>query len=95
MVCTVAFVSLVVINHFHPDPDGLAPRGKEVLQDLVLKNQDEYSQLTRKERMDLVQEFEAHKATRAKALRVSNKSRVNDVTHTIASIENEVWLVYI
>jgi hypothetical protein len=76
------------------DPEGSAPRGKEVLRDLVLNNQDEYSHLNKQECIDLVQEFKAHKATWAKALRLSNKSRVNDATHTLAGIENEVQPSY-
>lgn len=88
-------IILVIIDLLHPEPEGSAPHGKEVLQDLVLNNQDEYNKLTKQQRTDLVQEFETHKAGRATALRISNKSRVNDATHALASIENEVWLLHI
>jgi hypothetical protein len=38
----------------------------------------------------LVREFDEHKANKACGLRISVKSRVNDVTHTMKAIENEV-----
>jgi hypothetical protein len=64
--------------------------GKAVLQDLVHSNQDEYSKLSKQERLDLIEEFEKQKATQTKAFRVSTKGRINDATHTLAAVESEV-----
>jgi hypothetical protein len=72
-----------------------ALRGKAVLQDLVRNNQDEYNKLTKQEHMDLIEEFEKEKATKTKAFRISNKSRINDATHSLAAVESEVRLYYI
>jgi len=50
----------------------------------------EYKALTTEQKAELVKEFENHKASRACGLRISTKSRVNDVTKTLKVIENEV-----
>ena len=68
--------------------------GKGVLQDLVRNHRDEYEQLTAQERKDVIQEFEEVKATKAKAFRLSTKARVNDVTHTLGAVENEVLFLF-
>lgn len=73
-----------------PNPDVSTTRGKEVLQNLVRNNQDEYNNLSNQERIDIVQEFEKQKATQTKAFRVSTKSRINDATHTLAAVESEL-----
>lgn len=67
--------------------------GKEVLQDLVHNHREEYDQLTSQERKDLVREFEEYKATKTKALRVSTKAKINDVTQTLTAVENEVQFI--
>jgi hypothetical protein len=64
--------------------------GKDVLQDLVHNHREEYKLLTTQEQKGLIQEFEEFKATKAKGFRVSTKARVNDVTHTLGAVENEV-----
>jgi len=64
--------------------------GKGVLQGLVYNHHDKYDQLTAQEWKDLIQEFEEVKATKAKAFQLSTKARVNDVTHTLGAVENEV-----
>ena len=64
--------------------------GKAVLQGLVRSTQEEYNALSTQEHKTLVREFEEHKAMQTKALRVSTKARINDATHTLSAIENEV-----
>jgi hypothetical protein len=72
------------------DPDISSLSGKVVLQGLV-SSQEEYNLLSKQEWKELVCEFEEYKATQTKALCVSTKSRINDATHTLAAIENEVY----
>jgi hypothetical protein len=72
-----------------------ALRGKDVLQDLVRNNRDEYNKLTKQEHINLVEEFEKEKATKTKGFRVSTKSRINDAMHTLVAVESEVHLYFI
>ncbi|KAG6855514.1 hypothetical protein H0H87_001791 [Tephrocybe sp. NHM501043] len=74
------------------DDEGISSKasGREVLQRLVKDNHDKYNALTPEESKCLFQEFEAFKATKAKGLRISMKSKIHDVTHTLAPIENEL-----
>jgi hypothetical protein len=66
-------------------------RGREALAALVGKEDvKEYNSLSEEARAKMVQEFEEHKATEQKAARTSNKSRVNDITHTVRMIEHDV-----
>lgn len=51
--------------------------------------------LTEEERAELKTQFEDYKATKAKAFRVSIKSRINDTTHTVQAIESEVSLAVV
>jgi len=69
--------------------------GKDILQDLVHNHRDEYKLLTTQEQNVLIQEFEEFKATKAKGFRVSTKARVNDVTHTLGAVENEVAFFFL
>ena len=87
-------LSCPLLINVYPDPNTDVPtaRGKEVLQDLVRNNQDEYNNLSKQERINLVVEFEKQKATQTKAFRVSTKSRINDATHTLVAVESEVCL---
>ena len=65
-------------------------RGKEVLPALVRNHQEEYAEMSVRERKALVHEFEEQKATIAKSFHSSAKSRINDTTQTLGAIENEV-----
>jgi hypothetical protein len=65
------------------------------LQHLVRNHRDEYDQLTAQEHKDIVGEFEECKASKSKSFRVSSKARINDVTQTLAAIENEVFLSFV
>lgn len=65
-------------------------KGKEVLQTLVRSHRSEYDALTPQEKLNLIQELNEHKANKACGLRTSVKAKINDVTHTMSAIENEV-----
>ncbi|RDB19669.1 hypothetical protein Hypma_013284 [Hypsizygus marmoreus] len=71
-------------------PELSARNGKEVLQNLVQNHQDEYNALTTEERKVLIREFDEHKATKATGRRISVKAKINDVTQTLAAVENEL-----
>lgn len=64
--------------------------GKEVLPALARSLQEEYAEMSVRDRKALVREFEEEKATVAKSFRSSTKSRINDTTQTLGAIENEV-----
>jgi hypothetical protein len=83
-----------VLSSRIPDPDIASLTGKEVLKGLVRGAQEEYNELSMQDRKKLVREFEEHKATQTKAFRVSTKARINDTTHTLAAIENEVVSIF-
>jgi len=65
-------------------------RGKDRLQKRAKLWRIEYKKLTEEEKERLVAEMEQAKTTKAKGRRISARSKVNDVTQTIAVIENEV-----
>jgi ribosomal protein S13 len=64
--------------------------GKEILQDLILNYKDEYKKLTEEELKAIVVDFKENKVMKAKGFCVSMKSKMGDVTHTLAAIRNEV-----
>jgi hypothetical protein len=64
--------------------------GKDVLQELVKDHQAEYQDLTLDEKAKLLLEYGEHKKTQATGIRISTKSKVNDVTQTLKAVENEV-----
>jgi hypothetical protein len=66
--------------------------GKSVLQDLVHSHRSEYNALTPEQSTALIREFEECKNTKATGVRISARSKVNDIKHTIAAIETEVCL---
>jgi hypothetical protein len=70
-------------------------QGKEVLQRLVHDHRSEYQNLTPQQQDELVAEFEEHKGEKATALRVSVKSRLKDVSHTLSAVEQEVTTTYL
>ncbi|KAF8233274.1 hypothetical protein L208DRAFT_1396072 [Tricholoma matsutake] len=73
-----------------PNTDVHTACGKDVFQDLVRNNQDEYNNLSKQEHINLVEEFKKQKATQTKAFHVSMKSRINDATHTLAAVESKL-----
>lgn len=66
--------------------------GREVLQAIVRSHREQYDALTSDEKADLIRQFDDHKANKVRGLRISTKSRINDVTHTLRAIENEVHI---
>jgi hypothetical protein len=71
--------------------------GKDVLQELVKDHRAEYQDLTLDEKAELLLEYGEHKETQATGIRISTKSKVNDVTQTLKAVENEVsppWIFY-
>jgi hypothetical protein len=77
-----------------PDPNIASLTGKEVLKGLVCSAQEEYNELSMQDHKKLVHEFEEHKATQTKVFHVSTKSHINNTTHTLAAIENEVVSIF-
>jgi hypothetical protein len=59
---------------------------------MICTYQAEYDSLTAHQKDELVWAFDEHKATKVCGLQISNKSKVNDVTHTLKAIENEVHI---
>jgi hypothetical protein len=70
--------------------------GKAILQDLVKDkdNRIEYRNLTEDEKANLLEEYTEYKETKNTGIRISTKSKVNDVTQTLKAIENEVRCYY-
>jgi hypothetical protein len=50
----------------------------------------EYHALSNDEKDSILKEYEEHKARKTNGVRISTKSKVNDVTQTLKVIENEV-----
>ena len=66
-------------------------RGRAAIERLTdAEEQQGYKSLNAEEKEELKRQFEEHKAVQAKAYRTSHKSRVNDVTHTMKAIVEEV-----
>lgn len=63
--------------------------GKDVLQELVKSHRAEYQELTDDEKAEILLEYSEHKETQATGIRISTKSKVNDVTQTLKAVENE------
>ncbi|KAG1893993.1 uncharacterized protein F5891DRAFT_1131068 [Suillus fuscotomentosus] len=75
----------------HHEDKGNGTAGKAVLQDLVGdENHAEYRNLTDDEKAQLLQEYCEHKETKTTGIRISTKSKVNDVTQTLKAVENEL-----
>jgi hypothetical protein len=51
---------------------------------------DEYYSLTDEEKENLIEEYKEYKAIKTTGQRISTKSKINDVTHTLKIVENEV-----
>ncbi|KAG1737237.1 hypothetical protein EDB19DRAFT_1829663 [Suillus lakei] len=63
---------------------------KMVLQDLLHNYSDEYRKLSQDEKDRLVKEYEENKLHKSKGIRVSVKSKINDVTQTLKTIKNKL-----
>ncbi|KAG1802711.1 uncharacterized protein HD556DRAFT_1429513 [Suillus plorans] len=66
------------------------PSGKALLPELINTHRSEYHALSNNEKDSLLKEYEEHRTTKTNRLRISTKSKVNDVTQTIKAIENEL-----
>ncbi|KAG1733155.1 hypothetical protein EDB19DRAFT_1831088 [Suillus lakei] len=64
--------------------------GKAALQSLVHNHKDEYHVLSKEEQDELLREFAESKETKTTGLRISVKSKVNDITSTLQAVENEL-----
>ncbi|KAI6026437.1 hypothetical protein BKA83DRAFT_4462843 [Pisolithus microcarpus] len=60
------------------------------LLDLVRENQMEYHELSAEDKNHLVEEFSEFRESKAIGVRVTTKSKVNDITHTLKAVENEL-----
>jgi biotin-(acetyl-CoA carboxylase) ligase len=61
-----------------------------LLSELINEHRVEYHALSNDEKDSILKEYEEHKATKTNGVRISTKSKVNDVTQTLKVIENEV-----
>ncbi|KAG1792380.1 hypothetical protein EV424DRAFT_1280151, partial [Suillus variegatus] len=62
--------------------------GKDVLQELVKSHRAEYQELTDDEKAEILLEYSEHKETQVTGIRISTKSKVNDVTQTLKALNN-------
>ncbi|KAI5982689.1 hypothetical protein EDD15DRAFT_2377342 [Pisolithus albus] len=60
------------------------------LLDLVEQNRLEYRELSAKDKDCLIEEFSRFKESKAIGIHATMKSKINDITHTLKAIENEV-----
>ncbi|KAG1758577.1 hypothetical protein EDD22DRAFT_783713, partial [Suillus occidentalis] len=67
-----------------------APSGKALLSELINEHRVEYHALSNDEKDSILKEYKEHKATKTNGVRISTKSKVNDVTQTLKVIENEL-----
>lgn len=63
--------------------------GKALLPGLINKHRDEYHGLSDDAKDSLLKEYDKHKTTKTTGIRISTKSKINDVTQTLRVIENE------
>ncbi|KAG0698744.1 hypothetical protein DFH29DRAFT_877813 [Suillus ampliporus] len=64
--------------------------GKEVLGGIMKVSKDEYYSLTKEEKANLIEEYMEYKDMKATGQHISTKSKINDVTHTLKAVKNEV-----
>ncbi|KAG2114522.1 hypothetical protein DEU56DRAFT_748887 [Suillus clintonianus] len=66
------------------------PSGKALLPELINEHRVEYHALSKEEKDSILKEYEEHRTTKTNGVRISTKSKVNDVTQTLKAIENEL-----
>ena len=66
------------------------PAGRDVLHSMSNNFRAEYHALPAEQKAQLISELDEHKAGQKRGLRVSTRARINDVTHTLMAVENEV-----
>lgn len=64
--------------------------GKVRLPQVVQEYRRDYQTLSHEDKENIVKEFEQHKQNKTFGLRVSARSKVNDITQTLKRVENEV-----
>ncbi|KAG1867507.1 hypothetical protein C8R48DRAFT_599185 [Suillus tomentosus] len=63
---------------------------KAVLQTLVREHKSEYLALSNEEQVELLAEFTEWKETKKTGVRVTAKSKINNITQTLKAVENEL-----
>ena len=61
-----------------------------MLQSMINDYRAEYHALPAEQKAKLITELDEYKASQKRGLRVSTRARINDVTHTLMAVENEV-----
>jgi len=69
--------------------------GKATLQSIVQDHKTEYLALSKEEQDKLLVEFAEWKQSKSTGVRTSTKSKINDITHTLKAVENEVCYLLI
>ena len=70
-----------------------AAHGKSALPNLAKENRKGYHELLAEDKQNLVEEFRDFRVSKAVGICVKTKSKISDVTHTLAAIENEVYFL--
>ncbi|KAI6036211.1 hypothetical protein BKA83DRAFT_4042354 [Pisolithus microcarpus] len=63
---------------------------KGTLLDLVRESRMEYHELSAEDKNRLIEEFSEFREAKAIGVRVTTKSKINDITHTLKAVENEL-----
>jgi hypothetical protein len=87
--CNTNIDTLVTDSTVNGD-ENQEPTGKAVLPSMVNGYRAEYYAMPAEQKAKLISELDEHKASQKRGLRVSTRARVNDVTHTLKVVENEV-----
>jgi hypothetical protein len=65
-------------------------QARGALKDVAQGSSESFRNLSDAMKDELIQELDEYKATQAKGVRKSNKSRINDITYTVDLVEKEV-----
>ncbi|KAG2741539.1 hypothetical protein P692DRAFT_20750831 [Suillus brevipes Sb2] len=65
-------------------------QGRYTLEQLVHEHKAEYYALSKEEQQDLVKEYAEQKLAKMTGVRISTKSKINDITQTLKAVENEL-----
>ena len=68
--------------------------GHEVLSNFINGHRSEYYALSEDAKDSLVKEYEEYKTMKTTGVRISSKSKINDITQTLKVIEHEVHFYY-
>ncbi|KAI5987668.1 hypothetical protein EDD15DRAFT_2372037 [Pisolithus albus] len=70
--------------------EGNAVGPKQRLSDVVKQNALEYQQLSQADKLLLIEEFREFRNDKTTGMRITARSKVNDITHTLGAVENEL-----